>query len=175
MPLVRAGLYYGRTGTALGTGVSLEVNPIRWFGLCGFASRSRATTVNENLPVEEWDTAVGACATAHLPEVKGFLISPFAQWAQQSDHNRVNIPLGDGTTYQQTQGQMHHLWTVGSAVDRAIVSNGPRWAVRIGRNIGSGPAAENAGGLYAVGGIIFPLDHPIELGRSFRRFVGLKP
>ena len=107
VPLLRAGLYYGRTGTALGTGVSVEVNPIPWFGLCAFASRSRATTMNQNDPVVEWDAAAGACATAHLPEVKGFLLSPFVQWTQQSDHNRVSIPLGDGATYQQSQGQTH--------------------------------------------------------------------
>jgi len=173
--VVRAGLYYGRTGTALGTGVSLEVNPIRWFGLCAFGSQSRATTVNENDPVKEWDAVFGACATTHLPQMKGFLISPFFQWAYQSDHQRVDIPLSDGTIYQETHGEIHHLWTVGSAVDRAIVTNGPRWMVRVGRNIGSGPAAQHAGGLYAVGGIVFPLDHPVELARSFRRMVGWKP
>ena len=29
--------------------------------------------------------------------------------------------------------------------------------------------------LYLVGGVIFPLGHPVELGRSFRRMVGRKP
>jgi len=171
----RAGLFYGRTGSALGTGAYVEVNPIRWLGFCAFASHSRATSETEDGPVLEWDAAIGVCATIHLPEKKGFLVSPFVQMAYQSDHNRIDIPVGDGTIFRVQQNQMHRLWTVGPAIDRAIVRNGPRWAVRIGKNFGAGPAVTNLGGLYVVGGVIFPLDHPVELGRSFRRMVGLKP
>jgi hypothetical protein len=172
---LRAGAFYGRTGDALGISGNVEINPVWWLGFCAFASHSRATSVTEDGPVVDWDVAVGACATAHLPEVKGFLISPFVQMSYQSDHNRVDIPLGDGTTFRVQQDQMNHLWAVGTAIDRAIVKNGPRWAVRIGKNFGAGPAVENVGGLYAVGGVIFPLDHPVLLERSFRRMVGMKP
>jgi len=111
----------------------------------------------------------------HSPEVKGFLISPFVQIAVQSDHRRLVIPLNDGTTYQDGAHQQRVLWMLGSTVDRAIVKNGPRWAVRAGKNFGGGPAVKNAGGLYLVGGLIFPLDHPVKLARSMPRMVGLKP
>jgi len=122
-----------------------------------------------------WDFSTGGCITTHFPEAKGFLISPFAQIAFQSDHAQLDIHLDDGTTFQDRADHHRHLWTFGSTVDRAIVKNGPRWAVRAGKNFGGGPAAENAGGLYLVGGVIFPLDHPVKLARSMRRMVGLKP
>jgi hypothetical protein len=122
-----------------------------------------------------WDFSTGGCITTHFPELKGFLISPFVQFAQQSDHGQLVIHLNDGTTFQDGADRERHLWTFGSMVDRAIVKNGPRWAVRAGKNFGGGPAVKNAGGLYLVGGVVFPLDHPVELGRAMRRMVGLKP
>jgi hypothetical protein len=171
----RAGVFLGRTGSALGSGAYVEVNPIRWVGVCAFAAHSRATFVTEGKPVQDWDSTIGVCVTSHLPMWKGFLISPFLQMAYQSDHDRVDIPLGNGATYRYEQNQMYRLWTAGPSIDRAIVKDGPRWQVRIGENFGNGPAVKRAGGVYAVGGVIFPLDHPVKLGRSFKRMIGLKP
>jgi hypothetical protein len=107
--------------------------------------------------------------------MKGFLISPFVQMAYQNEHDRIVIPLGDGTSYQDRDDHMHRVWTIGPTIDRAITKNGPRWVARIGKNLGDGPAVKNAEGLYFVGGVIFPLDHPVELGRSLKRMVGWKP
>jgi len=75
----------------------------------------------------------------------------------------------------EINSKTHRTWGLGVMVDRAIVKDGPRWAVRAGRNFGAGPSVQNAGGVYAVGGVIFPLDHPVLLGRSFKRRIGLKP
>jgi hypothetical protein len=175
VPFTRVGYFYGRTGTAIGPSGYVEINPFRWLGFCAFASRSQATAEIDGGRVQAWDRSTGACATTHFPEMKGFLISPFIQITHQNYHNRISIPLEDGTSYEDGESRPHHLLTVGSSIDRAIVRNGPRWVVRIGRNFGDGPAAKNAGGLYVVGGVIFPLDHPAELGRSFRRMVGWKP
>jgi hypothetical protein len=171
--VIRLGGFFGRTGSAIGSSVYVEINPIRWIGLCGIAAHSRATSINEGDPVLEWDSTVGGCVTSHLPSIKGFLISPFAQYTVQTDHNRVTVPLGAGANYMYTQNQTNHLWTAGASIDRAIVKDGPRWIARIGENFGKGPAAHNADGLYLVGGIIFPLDHPVKLARSFPRMVGL--
>ena len=171
--VIRVGGFFGRTGSAIGSSAYAEVNPIRWVGLCGFAAHSRDTTINQGDPVVEWDSTVGGCVTSHLPSFMGILISPFAQYTIQCDHNRVSIPLGDGTNYVSTQNQTNHLWTAGSSIDRAIVKDGPRWIARIGKNFGQGPAAQHGSGLYLVGGVVFPLDHPVKLARSFPRMVGL--
>jgi hypothetical protein len=172
VPFVRSGYFYGRTGTALGSGGYLEINPSRWLGFCGFAAHSSATSERDGGRAHGWDFSTGVCITAHAPEAKGFLISPFVQIAYQSDHGRLVIPLDDGTTYQEGEDHGRHLLTVGASVDRAIVKNGPRWVVRVGRNLGDGPAAKNAKGLYLVGGVILPLSHPVELGQSLRKMVG---
>ena len=106
--------------------------------------------------------------TAHAPEIKGLLISPFVQMSYQNDHERIAIPMGNGAFYKDGEDHLGRLWSAGASIDRAIVKNGPRWAVRIGKNFGKGPAVENAWGLYVVGGIILPLDHPMRLMNSFR-------
>jgi hypothetical protein len=174
IPFVRAGLFYGRTGTAQGPSGYLEVNPIRWLGLCAFASRSQATSASDGGTEEAWDFSTGGCVTAHFPQVKGFLISPFVQMTYEKEHDRFTMLLDDGTLYKDGQDHVRHLLTPGVSVDRAIMKNGPRWAMRIGENFGSGPAAKNGRGLYLVGGVIFPLSHPAELGRPFRRMFGGK-
>lgn len=171
----RVGFFTGRTGIAIGTSAYVEINPVRWLGFCALASRSKASSEMDGAHVQAWDRSAGACITAHSPEMKGFLISPFVQFTHQNFHDHISVPLEDGTSYEDGESLTHHLWTVGSSIDRAIVKNGPRWVVRIGKNLGEGPAAENAGGLYLVGGVIFPLDHPGELGRSIRRMAGWKP
>jgi hypothetical protein len=171
----RAGFFFGRTGAAIGSSGYLEINPSRWLGVCAFASQSRAAAVAEGGRAQSWGFSTGACLTAHLPEVKGFLISPFVQMTYENNHNRIVIPLGNGAFYRDGDNRQRRLWLVGPAVDRAIVKNGPRWAVRVAKNFGKGPTVQNAAGLYVVGGVIFPLDHPVELGRSFRRMFGWKP
>ena len=175
LPFVRAGIFGGRTGTATGSSGYLEINPLRRLGFCAFVSQSRATSLRDGGIAQGWDLSAGGCATVHAPQVKGFLISPFVQMAYQNDHGRFTIPLGDGTFYTDGQNEINHLWTVGVTVDRAIVKDGPRWAARVGKNLGPGPAAENAGGLYLVGGVIFPLDHPVRLGQSFGHMIGFRP
>jgi hypothetical protein len=174
VPFARAGLFFGRTGIAEGPGAYLEINPLRWLGICATVSHSRTTAGIDGGNARISDLSAAGCVTAHLPEMKGFLISPFVQLAYQSQHNRIVLLLDDGTSHRGGNDQTHRVWTVGPSVDRAIMKNGPRWAVRIGRNFGDGPSAKNADGLYFVGGLIFPLDHPIELGRSLRRIVRRK-
>jgi len=174
IPFLRAGIFYGRTGTAKGPSSYLEINPSRWFGFCGFAARSGAASQPDGAAVQTWDFTSGVCVTAHAPEVKGFLISPFVQIEYQSDHDHISFPLGDGTFYQESDNHQRHVMTYGTTIDRAIVKNGPRWAIRAGKNYGGGPAANNAGGLYLTGGVIFPLDHPVELSRSFRKMAWWK-
>jgi hypothetical protein len=171
---MRAGVYFGRTGVAKGPGAYLEINPLRWLGFCAIASHSQTSQEIEGGVVRVSDSSVGGCITTHFPEAKGFLISPFVEIAQQVEHDRFTMPLDDGTTYRDGSDGRHRAWLVGSAIDRAITKNGPRWSVRIARNFGAGPAAKNFAGLYVVGGLIFPLDHPVELGRSFRRMVSWK-
>jgi hypothetical protein len=165
---LRVGLFAGRTGTALGPSGYVEINPIRWVGVCAFASRSNATSSTDGGSAHDWDFSTGLCATAHAPEIKGILISPFVQMSYQNNHSRFAMPQADGTIYREADDHLRRQWTVGAGIDRAIVRNGPRWAMRIGKNFGSGPAVDNARGLYLVGGLILPLDHPIELARSLR-------
>ncbi len=173
--MVRVGFLFGRTGDAAGSSVYLEINPVRWLGLCAFAAQSRAESATDDGLVQQWDSSSGACVTTHLPQWKGFLISPFAQFSHQREHVHIAIPVGGGASYTELDNKTHLLWGLGVSTDRAIVKNGPRWAIRVGRNFGAGPAVRNGGGVYAVGGVIFPLDHPVLLGRSFKRMVGLKP
>ena len=165
----------GRSGSALGSSVYVEINPLRWFGVCAFASQSEATSKQFGGMAHDWDFSTGVCVTAHAPEMKGFLISPFVQMGYQNNHERIAIPIGPGAFYRDGDDHTRRQWLVGPAIDRAIVKNGPRWAVRIARDFGKGPAAEDAHGLYVVGGVIVPLDHPVELAKSFRRFTGWKP
>jgi hypothetical protein len=172
---VRAGLYFGRTGITEGPGAYLEINPLPWLGFCAIVSHSQTTQEIEDGRARVSDLSVGGCVTAHLPERKGFRISPFVQRTRENEHNRFSIPLGDGTIYRDGDNERHRVWPVGVTMDRAILKNGPRWVARIGKNFGDGPAANNAEGLYFVGGLLFPLDHPVELGRSLRRIVGRKP
>jgi hypothetical protein len=166
---VRAGFLFGRTGTSVGSSVYLEMNPVRWLGFCAFAGQSRAISRQVEGLVHAWDSSTGACIITHVPQWKGFLLSPFAQFLHQRDHQHIDFPQPDGTTYSETISQTHRLWGLGLSVDRAIVKDGPRLAVRIGRDFGGGPAVKDGAGVYAVGGVIFPLDHPVALGRSFRR------
>jgi hypothetical protein len=174
IPFVRAGLYFGRTGIAEGPGAYLEINPLPWLGFCAIVSHSQTNHDIDDGHARVSDLSTGGCVTAHLPEMKGFRISPFVQRARENEHNRFDIPLGDGTIYRDGDDERHRVWTVGATIDRAIVKNGPRWVARMGRNFGGGPAANNADGLYFVGGLLFPLDHPVELGRSLERMVGRK-
>lgn len=174
IPFVRAGLYLGRTGVAKGPGAYLEINPFRWLGFCAILSHSHTTHEIEGGRARVSDLTAGGCITAHFPEIKGFLISPFIEMAHQKEHDRFTIPLDDGTTYHDGSDGRHRALLVGPAIDRAITKNGPRWSVRIARNFGGGPAAKNGAGLYIVGGLIFPLDHPIELGRTLRKMVSWK-
>jgi hypothetical protein len=169
----RIGLYFGRAGIAQGPGGYLEIDPFRWLGFCAIASHSQTVHVVDGGHARVSDFSAGGCVTAHLPEIKGVLISPFVQMTYQNEHDRIVLPLDDGTSYVDRDDPMHRIRTVGTTIDRAITKNGPRWIARIGKNFGDGPAANNGGGLYFVGGLIFPLDHPVELGRSLRRMVGL--
>ncbi len=175
VPIARAGLFYGRTGIAEGPSGYLEINPFPWLGFCAIVSHSHTTHEIVGGHAQVSDLSTGACLTAHLPEMKGFLISPFVQMAYQNEHIRTVMPLDDGTFDQYADDRVRRVWTVGPTIDRAITKNGPRWVIRIARNFGDSPAVKNAGGLYFVGGLIFPLDHPVELGRSLRRLVGRKP
>jgi hypothetical protein len=172
---LRAGYFYGRSGTATGPTVYVEANPIRWVGVCAIVAKSHASSGVDGGTAQLWDSSAGGCFSGHLPMFKGLLISPFGQVLNQRTRDVISIPLGGGQFY--VDGQLHTspVWTFGSAIDRAIVKDGPHWAVRIGRNVGQGDSAKYAGGIYAIGGVIFPLDHPVALGRSFRRFVGWKP
>jgi hypothetical protein len=173
--IVSLGFLFGRTGDATGSSAYLEINPLRRLGFCAFAAQSRATSATDDGLVHEWDSSAGGCITTHFPQWQGFLVSPFAQFSHQRDHVDIAFPLSDGAMDAEMDSKTHQLWGLGVMVDRAIVKNGPRWAVRAGRNFGAGPAVQNAGGVYAVGGVIFPLDHPVLLGRSFKRVIGLKP
>jgi len=173
--LLRTGIFFGRTGISLGPGAYVEVNPIQWLGVCGTVSHSQATHAIDGGSVRVSDTSMGGCITAHLPEIKKFLVSPFIQTVHERHHDRFTMPMDDGTVYHYGDDQTHHVFTAGAMVERAIVRNGPRWVVRIGKNFGQGPAVENAGGLYLVGGIAFPLDHPSRLGQSFKTMLGWKP
>jgi len=163
---VRLGLLAGRTGTALGPSAYVEINPLRWAGFCAFAARSNATANSDGGRAHDWDFSTGACVTAHAPSLKGVLVSPFLQVEYLNNHERFAMPLADGTFYRDSDDRIRRQWTVGTTVDRAIVRSGPHWAIRVGRNFGRGPATNNADGLYLVGGLIFPLDHPKGLARS---------
>jgi hypothetical protein len=168
VPFLRIGLFGGRTGTALGPSGYAEVNPLRWVGVCAFASRSNATSGTNGGTAHDWDFSTGMCVVGHASEIKGVLISPFVQMAYQNNHTRFIMPLADGSFYHEGRDDMRRQWTIGVGIDRAIVKNGPRWAMRVGRNYGNGPEVNNAHGLYLVCGVILPLDHPIELARSLR-------
>lgn len=170
MPFLRVGLFGGRTGTALGPSGYVEINPLRWVGVCTFVSRSNATSGADGGTAHDWDFSTGMCVVGHAPEIKGVLISPFVQMSYQNNHTRFIMPLADGTFYRDGNNNLRRQWTLGTGIDRAIVRNGPRWAMRIGRNYGNGPEVNNAYGLYLVGGVIFPLDHPVELARSLGLF-----
>ena len=168
IPFARVGFLGGRSGTSLGPSGYVEINPIHWVGVCLFVSYSNASSNYAGGRSHQWDASTGTCVTAHAPEIKGLLISPFVQMSYQNDHERIAIPGGDGTFYKDGDDHVRRMWTAGAGIDRAIVKGGPRWAVRIGKNFGKGPAVENAWGLYVVGGIILPLDHPIRLMNSLR-------
>jgi len=171
----RIGLLAGRTGTALGPSGYVEINPIRWVGFCAIVSRSNATSDPDGGRARDWDFSTGACVTAHAPQIKGFLISPFLQMEYLNNHERFAMAEADGIIYRDSDDRLRRQWTVGTSVDRAIVRNGPRWAIRLGKNFGRGPASSEAGGLYFVGGLIIPLDHPKMLGRSLGMFRNSNP
>jgi hypothetical protein len=168
IPFARIGFFGGRSGTSLGPTGYVEINPIRWVGVCAFVSYSNISSNYAGGRAHQWDASTGLCMTAHAPEVKGFLISPFVQMSYQNDHERVAIPVGNGAFYKDGEDHIRRMWTAGAGIDRAIVRGGPRWAVRIGKNFGKSPAAQDGKGLYFVAGIMLPLDHPIRLMNSLR-------
>jgi len=172
---VRAGVFLGRSGSAIGPTLYVEVNPLRWLGVCAVAAQSQSTSSESGGVAHDWDFSTGFCVTAHAPAVRGFVISPFVQVGYQNNHERFAMRLADGDLYRDGDNQRGRQWLVGPMIDRAIVENGPRLAVRVGRNFGKGPASQNADGVYAVAGVILPLDHPVQLARSFRRMTGWKP
>lgn len=174
VPIVRVGVSFGRNGISQGFGGYVEVNPIHWAGFCAVISQSRTTHGVEGGDAQVSDMSMGGCITGHLPPIRQLLISPFMQLVNQREHNRINYPLDDGTVDHDGDDETHRVWTVGATIDRAIVPSGPRWMIRVGKNFGEGPAANNAAGIYFVAGIILPLDHPRTLSRSLRRIVGPK-
>jgi hypothetical protein len=175
VPFARAGVFGGRTGQATGASGYIEINPVWPIGFCAIASQSGAISEQDGGTASGWDLSIGGCMIAHTPEVKGFLISPFVQMTYTREHGRFALPLGDGIYYREAQDSIRELLVAGVTVDREIVRGGPRWALRIGKNFGAGPAVDHFAGLFLAGGLIFPLDHPVALGRSFMRMVGLKP
>ena len=158
IPFVRAGLYLGRTGVAKGPGAYLEINPFRWLGFCAILSHSHTTHEIEGGRARVSDLTAGGCITAHFPEIKGFLISPFIEMAHQKEHDRFTIPLDDGTTYHDGSDGRHRALLVGPAIDRAITKNGPRLVFR--------PAAKTDARPPQKPGPPFSLEGPIDLGRT---------
>jgi hypothetical protein len=169
---LKFGLFMGRSGTAVGPNGYLEFNPVRWAGICAVVAQSSAAANADGGRAHDWDFSSGLCATGHLPPLKGLLISPFAQLEYENNHERIAIPIAPDVApnlyFTDGDNHMRRQWILGAMFDRAIMKNGPHWALRIGRDYGKGPAAQNAEGLYCVSGLLFPLDHPVRLAKSFK-------
>lgn len=169
--LVKLGLLWGRSGAANGPNGYIEFDPIRWFGVGLFAADSSGAANMYGGRAYGWSFTGGLLFVVHPPRIKGFEISPFAQVGFNHDHGRLIIPLGmPGLYWKDGDNPERYTWTVGPSISRQLFKNGPSWDFRIGKNFGPVTAAQHGGGIYAVGGLVFPLDHPLELVRSFRRF-----
>lgn len=168
---INLGLFWGRSGAANGPSGFVEFDPIRWLGVGVFASDSSGAANMYGGRAYGWSFTGGLVFAVHPPKIKGFDISPFAQAGFNHDHGRLIIPLGiPGMYWKDGDNPERYTWTVGPSVSRQLFKNGPSWSFRIGRNFGPVTAAQHGGGLYAVGGLVFPLDHPIALAKSFGRF-----
>jgi len=97
---VRAGVFLGRSGSAIGPTLYVEVNPLRWLGVCAVAAQSQSTSSEAGGVADDWDFSSGFCVTAHAPAMKGFVISPFAQVGYQNNHERFAMRLADGDLYR---------------------------------------------------------------------------
>lgn len=168
---INLGLFWGRSGAANGPSGFVEFDPIRWFGVGVFASDSWGAANMYGGRAYGWSFTGGLLFAVHPPKIKGFDISPFAQVGFNHDHGRLIIPLGiPGVYWKDGDNPERYTWTVGPSISRQLFKNGPSCSFRIGKNFGPVTAAQHGGGLYAVGGLILPLDHPIALAKSFRRF-----
>jgi hypothetical protein len=168
--IVNIGLFAGRSGAAIGPSGLVEFDPVRWFGVGVFASESSAAQNMYGGRAYGWSFSTGLLFTVHPPTIKGFTISPFAQVGFNHDHGRLIIPMGDGVYWKDGDNPERYTWTVGPSIERPLFKNGPRLSLRIGKNFGPVTAAQHGGGLYAVGGFVLPMDHPIALIKSFRGF-----
>lgn len=168
---INLGLLWGRSGAANGPAGFVEFDPIRWFGVGLFAADSWGAQNMYGGRASGWSFSGGLLFAVHPPKIKGFDISPFAQVGFNHDHGRLVIPLGvPGMYWSDGDNPERYTWTVGPAISRQLFKNGPSWSFRIGRNFGPVTAAQHGGGIYAVGGLVFPLDHPLRLAKSFIRF-----
>ena len=168
---INLGLFWGRSGAANGPSGYLEFDPMRWFGVGLFASDSSGEKNMYGGRAYGWSFTGGLLLAIHPPKVKGFEISPFAQVGFNHDHGRLIIPLGiPGVYWKDGDNPERYTWTVGPSISRQLFRNGPSWEFRVGKNFGPVTAAQHGGGLFAVGGLVFPLDHPLALAKSFVRF-----
>lgn len=164
------GLLWGRSGAANGPTGFFEFDPMHWFGVGLFASESSGAQNMYGGRASGWSFTGGLLFTGHLPEMRGFRISPFAQVGFNHDHGRLIIPLGNGLYWSDGDNPERYTWTVGPSIERRLFKNGPLGSFRIGKNFGPVTAAQHGGGIYAVAGLEFPLDHPVRLLKSFARF-----
>lgn len=168
---INLGLFWGRSGAAAGPAGFVEFDPIRWFGVGLFAADSWGAQNMYGGRASGWSFTGGLLFAIHPPKIKGFDISPFAQVGFNHDHGRLVIPMGvPGVYWSDGDNPERYTWTVGPSISRQLFKNGPSWSFRIGKNFGPVTAAQNGAGIYAVGGLVFPLDHPLRLAKSFVRF-----
>lgn len=167
---VNVGVFAGRSGAANGPSGFVEFDPIRWFGVGLFASESTGAQNMYGGRAYGWSFSSGLLFAVHLPAIKGVEISPFGQAGFNHDHGRLIIPAGDGIFFRDGDNPERYTWTVGPCIERPLFKNGPHWSVRVGKNFGPVTAAQHGGGVYAVGGFVLPMDHPITLVKSFKRF-----
>jgi hypothetical protein len=171
VPFVGAGIFEGRSGTALGPSFYTEVSPDRWFGIYGLFAQSHISnyqTQGVNASLKDFSPEIGIAP--HLWEMKRMRVGGFFQGGYTNCRITASYPDGYGGVVLYRQSDHEWLFT-GGADFRVRVASMASVAVRAGKNFTGGLAASQGGGIYLNIGLVV---NPVGFNHPVRYFKALK-
>lgn len=162
--LVRMGMFAGRSGVAKGGQMVIEFNPFRRLGFYGVAGQSSINGYKTKDPdvgivtANEKDRSAGGGTVLRLLTFKRSTIGAFGQvvWTTSSVYATYNVQYLDPSApggvvnikgdYREKRSGV--LGTIGGQFETPRWRGVPPFAIRVGKNIGNGLAAETGGGVY---------------------------
>jgi hypothetical protein len=157
IPFLLIGDFIGRTGTAFGHSIHVEIAPpiLRGFGLYVFVSRSeiRGYKDHDGVTANFLDVWAGPGVVYHFKAAKGIRFAPFFQTGYSRDNVNAFFPDGQGGVGYFRQKDELFQATVGLRVEHRL-PGGIFLVGQFGKNIEGGPADHTWAGATISGGIL---------------------